>query len=341
MWAIYMKAFFTKYLHRAWYGGEVTLWYFFPLTFIYVALFYLRKRAFDFGLFATESSNTPVVVVGNITVGGTGKTPLVIALANYLKEKGYKPGIVSRGYGADASIFPQLINENSTASNVGDEPLLIYEQTGAPVVVDPLRPRGVRLLVADGACDIVISDDGLQHYAMDRDIEVVVLDAERMIGNGLRLPMGPLREPASRLSSVDLLVLNGKSQSPPEEKLGQFGPSFEMSLNPSAFEALPHTSEMSVPKLENKIHAVAAIGNPQRFFATLKKLGFNIIPHEFEDHHYFKPKDLDFGDELPIVMTAKDAVKCRDFINEKLWYLPVEASLPSSFFEAFDEILLG
>ena len=322
----------SQFLHKAWYGGKVKLWYLLPFTYLYTFIFYLRREAYRIGLSEVKSVNAPVIVVGNITVGGTGKTPLVIALANYLKQEGYKPGIVSRGYGGNARIYPQLVNDSSQVTKVGDEPLLIFEQTGVPVVVDPIRPRGIDLLVADGVCDIIISDDGLQHYAMDRDIEIVLLDGERLLGNKQRLPAGPLRESPERVKDVDMLVLNGASDLDFLEQYGVEERGFEMGLSIMALKSLPHTSEATLPKPNTTVHAVAAIGNPERFFSSLKRLGFSIIPHAFDDHYHFKAKDLEFDDDYSIVMTEKDAVKCRRFKNEKLWYLPVAANLPRRFY---------
>ncbi|MCC4309314.1 tetraacyldisaccharide 4'-kinase [Alcanivorax marinus] len=277
----------------------------------------------------------PVLVVGNVTVGGTGKTPLVIALARRAAERGLKVVVISRGYGADAGDYPLSVSADDDPARVGDEPLLIARRAEVPVVLDPRRDRALQRAVGEHAADLVISDDGLQHYALPRSAEVVVIDADRGLGNGRCLPAGPLREPASRLAAVDFLIANG----------GPWPGATTMTLAPapptrlSDGESLPADAFLTrFPR----VHGVAGIGHPQRFFRTLEALGLAVIPHAFADHHAFRPEDLSFGDDLPVIMTEKDAVKCRGFDDPRLWTLPVRASLPPGTLDAIlDRTLAG
>jgi tetraacyldisaccharide 4'-kinase len=236
--------------------------------------------------------------------------------------------------------FPLLVNGSSTAEDVGDEPVLIYKRTGVPVVIDPNRSRAVELLAANGACDFIISDDGMQHFAMHRDLEIAVIDGERLLGNGYLLPVGPLREKPNRLLSVDMLVCNNSA-----DKLDVFFEEsnlehvHEMRFIAGTVEPLPNTQFRIMPDINNAVHAVAGIGNPERFFASLAALGFNVIPHAFSDHHIFQESDLEFGDDLVIIMTEKDAVKCEELLNPRLWFLPIEAQLPEQFYKQINNFL--
>lgn len=265
----------------------------------------------------------PVVVVGNISVGGTGKTPLTIALVSWMQKQGLSVGVISRGFKGAAN-YPYLLDESTQASVSGDEPLLIYQSCRCPVVVDPDRSRAARYLLDHKPVDVLISDDGLQHYRLPRQVEIAVIDAERGLGNGALLPAGPLREEPSRLASVDFIVLNGKAP------FATHLPVHRMVL--VSDEPVPVGDTTGLPVL-GKVHAIAAIGNPSRFFHTLEILGYEVIPHPFDDHHAFRLDELIFDDGLPVMMTAKDAIKCESF--KKLgnhWYLPVNAHLTASFF---------
>jgi len=259
----------------------------------------------------------PIVVVGNITVGGTGKTPLVIYLAKALTARGLKVAVISRGYKSSVKVLPHHIKDGDLAMQVGDEPLLISRHTRVPVVIDSNRVRAVKWIQANFACDVIISDDGLQHYRLKRDIEIVVIDGVRRFGNGLCLPAGPMREPISRLQSVDFKVANGKACA------GEVA----MSLRPKALHNLTdYIHSIDVSELVGKtVHAVAGIGYPERFFHTLEQLGASIIRHPFEDHHSFVAADLEFTDKHWVVMTEKDAVKCQTFAKSHWWALAVEA----------------
>jgi tetraacyldisaccharide 4'-kinase len=275
----------------------------------------------------------PVLVVGNVSVGGTGKTPVTIALCAALQQAGFKPGVISRGYRAQPPVFPHRVDPSDSADHCGDEPLLIARRTGCPVVIAPKRADAARALLQYHDCDVLICDDGLQHYALQRDIEIAVVDAARGFGNGHCLPLGPLREPLSRLQRVDAILLNGADNEASSNREKRYG----FRLQPSAFVNL-HSGESVAPRewcaQYPQVHALAGIGNPARFFTTLRELGCTPIEHAFADHHTFTAEDLRFGDALPLVMTEKDAVKCVDFASAQHWYLQVGAALPDSLISA-------
>ncbi|MET0107058.1 MAG: tetraacyldisaccharide 4'-kinase [Sedimenticola sp.] len=304
-----------------------------PLSWLFCLLAWLRRLAYRMGLFGSKKLPLPVIVVGNITVGGAGKTPLVIWLADYLKGKGYRPGIVSRGYGGTSGQWPQRVEPESDPKMVGDEPVLIARRTGCPMRVGPDRVKAARALVEESQCDIILSDDGMQHYALKRDIEIAVVDGSRLFGNGLCLPAGPLRERQSRLGSVDLVIANGG------ELEGYPG----MTLLPVS------VAKVSDPRQRTEldsfrgssVHAVAGIGSPARFFNTLRETDIEVIEHGFPDHHRFEAEDIAFDDELPVLMTEKDAVKCASFARKHHWYLEVDADPEEAFVERLDELIRG
>jgi tetraacyldisaccharide 4'-kinase len=270
-----------------------------------------------------ERVGVPVVVVGNVTVGGTGKTPLVIWLAERLRETGLRPAVLVRGYRGRAREWPQRVTPESDPDQVGDEAVLIARRSGCPVYAGPDRVAAGRAARAQTGCDVLISDDGLQAPSLGRDVEIAVLDGERRLGNGRCLPAGPLREPAGRLRSVDLVVVRG-APGPGEHGMRYRGER----LLPVGDEA----RALDPRELAHEpVHGVAGIGNPSAFFAQLRSLGLRVIEHPFPDHHRFGPQDLDFGDHLPVVMTEKDAVKCRGLRPERAWYLPVTAELDGAF----------
>ena len=321
----------SEKLVNAWYHGHSALILLAPLAWLYRLITAVRGFCYRRGWFAVATFPLPVIVVGNITVGGTGKTPLTLALVKHLQAQGFKPAIVSRGYGGQTQ-YPALVIATSQASDVGDEPLFMFQQTQVPVVVAPKRAEAVAWLVQQTNCDVVLCDDGLQHYALSRDMEIVVIDAERGLGNGQLLPQGPLREQKERLTTVDFIVVNGKgSYHCPH-------PHFDMTLEPHDWLTVGLTTGIA-PKPPQTIHAVAGIGNPARFFAALEQQGFQVIAHAFPDHHAFQLSDLTFGDDLPIVMTAKDAVKCASFPLTNGWQVPVVATLSAEFYEQFDRKL--
>ena len=269
--------------------------------------------------------------MGNITVGGTGKTPLVVAIVEHLQKQGLNPGIVSRGYCGKATHWPQAVNEDSDPALVGDEARLLVQRCQCPMSVGPDRPQAARALLDKHACDVIISDDGLQHYAMHRDIEVVVVDGVRRFGNKRCLPAGPLRKPVQRIKAADYVVVNGMARSD----------EIEMTLQMQAARSL---TKIRVNKdladfVNQSVHAIAGIGNPNRFFSQLKSLGINVIEHPFKDHHKYSASDICFNDELPVLMTEKDAVKCLQFAQHNHWYIPVVAEINNGFLEKLTEQL--
>ncbi len=285
-----------------------------------------RRNAYLIGKKQSWKAPVPVVVIGNISVGGVGKTPLVARLAELLKEQGYQPGIVSRGYSSQAPSYPYDVMPESDPLHCGDEPLMLARITGCPVVIDADRVAAVKHLLQHHQCDLILSDDGLQHYALARDIEVAVVDGKRGLGNGLCLPAGPLREPPQRLDSVQFVVFNGECDSLPRS-------GYTMKLKPVELRNLVTGEQVSVEALRSKgqVHAVAGIGNPERFFETLISLGYSIQKSAFPDHHTFRATDLIYNDQLPVIMTEKDAVKCASIAHRQCWCLTVKAELSDVF----------
>lgn len=300
--------------------GKV-LW---PFSKIFDTIVKFRKYCYDKKYFASYKASVPVIIVGNLTVGGTGKTPLVIHLAHLLKANGYNPGIVSRGYkGTVNSVV--LVSPYSNPKVVSDEAVLLANRSNCPVIVSKKRIVGIEQIVRHNKVNVIISDDGLQHYALERDIEIAVIDGERRFGNGYSLPMGPMREPEERLNSVDLIVTNGSTAASSREHI--------MRIVCHDLYSLSHPNKTK--KLEEfvgrPVHAIAGIGCPERFFQQLRDLGIIVIPHPFPDHYEFSPADVAFADQLPVLMTEKDAVKCKHFANTKHWVVPVSVELPQSF----------
>ncbi|KTD16660.1 tetraacyldisaccharide 4'-kinase [Legionella jordanis] len=306
---------------KLWYGQHPLRWLLWPFSLIYKALLPLRRSYLQ--LFCQKNFPIPVIVVGNLTVGGVGKTPLVIALAKKLQMKGLRVGIVSRGYGAQIKQFPYEVSSGDSANRVGDEPLLMAQKTKCPVVIAPRRADAVRYLVEKRGCQVIVSDDGLQHYAMGRAIEIAVIDGIRHFGNGLCLPAGPLREGISRLKNVDFIVVNG----------GEWPQAYSMEMAPGKIKRILTDEEIDATNIGEPLAAVAGIGNPKRFFMTLHNLGISFKKYPFPDHHQFQPQELQF-DEKIVVMTEKDAVKCRPFASDSWYYLAIEAKLSESFWEA-------
>ncbi len=264
-----------------------------------------------------------MVVVGNIAVGGTGKTPLVVWLVRCLREHGYRPGVLCSGYGGTGGDWPRHVREDSDPAEVGDEAVLVAKRGGCPVVAGRDRVAAARSLLHRSDCDIVVSDDGLQHYRLARDLEIAVLDGLRRHGTGWCLPAGPLREPVSRLESVDFVVAKGSARAG-EYRMDLAGRTLRLAADDSI--------EVDAAALAaTPVHAVAGIGNPASFFGCLRGLGLRIVPREFPDHHPFSAGDIEFPDDRPVIMTEKDAVKCRGFARERHWYLPVDAEVDPAF----------
>lgn len=294
-----------------------------PVAALFAAVAALRRGAWRSGVLRARHAGVPVIVVGNITAGGTGKTPLALWLAQFLRQQGRHPGIVSRGYGA-ARDDPRAVPVDGIAQDYGDEPCLLARRAGCPVWVGTDRAAtALALRAAHPQTDVIISDDGLQHYRLARDFEIAVIDGARGLGNGWMLPAGPLREPASRLATVDAVVVNG------DDAGGAFPQGIAMRLEGGTFRNLrdPQQAAEAAHFRGRNVHAVAGIGNPQRFFAHLRRLGVACTPHEFPDHHAYSAQDLQFAGADHIVMTEKDAVKCTPFATERHWALVVNATL--------------
>lgn len=298
-----------------------------PLSLLFGAIVALRRLCYRLGVLRTYHFPKPVIVVGNITVGGTGKTPLVIWLAQYLEAKGYQPGIVSRGVGGQGGKEPHWVTLQDDVAMVGDEALLLKQRTACPLVISRDRVAAIYELLSKTSCNVVISDDGLQHYRMGRDIEIAVLDGERLTGNAKLLPAGPLREPVSRLKQIDFLVINGE---------GETANAYHMQLKTQTLVALkPPARQYAFTDFPTKaINAIAAIGHPARFFQSLTQAGFHVVPHPFPDHHLYRAEELVFNNDYPVFMTEKDAVKCRAFARQDDWYVPVTAEITPAFGEA-------
>ncbi|MEY2854174.1 MAG: hypothetical protein RL030_1306 [Pseudomonadota bacterium] len=312
----------AQWLQRAWYERRAPL-LLRPLSWLYRGVVAVRAGFYRRGWCASDHPGVPVVVVGNITVGGTGKTPVVLWLVARLRERGVAVGIASRGYGGSER-GPRLVDAPARAAEVGDEALMLARASGAPVCVARRRAAAARELVRQG-CELVLCDDGLQHLALRRDLEVVVVDARRGLGNGALLPAGPLREPARRLESVDLLLLNGEGPArglPAAARARAMG--FQLFLGEA--QALADGARRPLADFSSDpVHAVAGIGDPQRFFAALRVAGLKLVEHAFPDHHPFVRSDFDFGDARPVLMTQKDAVKCEAFADDRLWCVPAGA----------------
>lgn len=320
-----MKKTLSRWLVDIWYKDPFIGVWLMPLGFLFSDFVKFRKFLYRIGVLKKHTLPVPVIVIGNITVGGTGKTPLIIWLAELLKSEGFKPGIISRGYGGQAEIWPQWVAADSTAENVGDEALLIARQTGCPMAVSPIRADAAKLLLEKSDCNVILSDDGLQHYALNRNIEIAVIDGERRFGNGYCLPAGPLREPIERLQSVDFVVVNGEKSEDNE---------FSMQITGNTAVNLANGDQKSLQEFSaTGCHALAGIGNPDRFFKLLESAGLNCKTHSFQDHYKFRHSDISFPGSAPVLMTEKDAVKCMAFAGDQHWYIPVKAVPEAGFSE--------
>ena len=324
---------FTDRLLDAWYNGHPALALLRPLEALYRRVVDGKRARFVAGQGSIYRAPVPVIVVGNITVGGTGKTPLILWMIEHCRRRGLRVGVISRGYGAKPPSLPWRVTAQQSAAQAGDEPLLIVKRTGVALMIDPDRAQAVRALLAAEPLDLILSDDGLQHYRLARDLELVLIDAARGLGNRRCLPAGPLREPVERLQSVDALLYNGADQDRED--------GYAFTLKPAALINLssgePQRLDYFPPG--QALHAVAGIGNPQRFFNTLEGLHWRPVPHPFADHAQFTSQALTFSPALPLVMTEKDAVKCASFAAPDWWYLTVEAVPSPAFISWFDSQL--
>jgi tetraacyldisaccharide 4'-kinase len=308
---------------KLWYDDRPASLLLIPFSWLLCGTARARRAAYRWGLLRQQAAGAPVIIIGNLTAGGTGKTPLVIWLARYLRQRGWRPGIVSRGYGGHATHWPQQVRPDSDPVVVGDEAVLIARHAGCPMAVAPDRVLAARALVEHHQVNVIVSDDGLQHYRLRRDIEVLVVDGLRRFGNGRCIPAGPLREPLARAAAVDLVVAQGAAQrgEHPMRLQGSRCVNLAMAGRSVALEEFAGKA----------VHAVAGVAHPQRFFDYLRRKGLRIVEHVFEDHHAFRAADLEFGDAMPVLMTEKDAVKCERFAAPHHWCLPVEAEMDDAF----------
>ncbi|MCC7547478.1 MAG: tetraacyldisaccharide 4'-kinase [Burkholderiales bacterium] len=312
-----------RLIEHFWYRVRPAHLILYPLSLLFGAVAALRRLAFRAGWLRSERMPVPVIVAGNISVGGTGKTPLVIWLVERLRAHGMHPGIVSRGHGGQGLV--RAVTPDTDTDAAGDEPVLLAARSDCPVWIGRRRAEAARaLLRAHPEVDVLVCDDGLQHYALARDAEIAVVDGERRFGNGMLLPAGPLREPRSRLAHVNAIVINGG-----EPLEGMHPPQFSMQLSGDMLVNLrdPAIRTPAAQFAQRTVHAVAGIGNPERFFAHLRALGMRITAQPFPDHHRFSEDDLALFGDGHVVMTQKDAVKCRAFARDNFWYLPVDAQV--------------
>ena len=318
-----------QYLESIWYHQDKGRCLLIPLSYLYSAINSFQRKI------QTKNQKQlpcPVIVVGNITVGGTGKTPLTIHIVQLLKKANYKPAIITRGYGGKAKTWPQSVTANSDASLMGDEAVLMSQRTNVPVYAGANRLESIEQLLKENDCDVIISDDGMQHYKLPRDIQIAVIDGKRQLGNGYCLPAGPLREKKERLNDCDLIVINGKNS----EDLDYH----EMSLTGDVLVNLSTQEEKALSYFQGQeVQALTGIGNPQRFYSALKTAGLKLNENSYADHYAFTKSDLDFSHDQIVIMTEKDAVKCKSLIgtSKNFWMLPVQAQLS----ENFDRQLLG
>ncbi|WP_411754326.1 tetraacyldisaccharide 4'-kinase [Serratia sp. (in: enterobacteria)] len=318
-------------IERIWSGSSLVYLLLLPLSWLYGLVSGLIRLSYRCGLRKSWRAPVPVVIVGNLTAGGNGKTPMVIWLVEQLQQRGYRVGVVSRGYGGKSAVYPLVLDAQTTTRQAGDEPVLIYQRTGAPVAISPKRAEAVQALLNQGELDLIVTDDGLQHYALQRDFELVVIDGVRRFGNGWWLPAGPMRERVARLKTVDACVANGGVAQPGE-----------IAMKLQAQDAVNIASGERRPAIElPHVVAMAGIGHPPRFFATLEKLGVEVEREvAFADHQEYNHGQLAalVSQGQTLLMTEKDAVKCRAFAQPDWWYLPVDAVLPT---EQAEQLLQG
>lgn len=328
--------------HKIWYGESSIYRLLLPLSWIYTGVVVLRKYLYSTGLKSSQRMPVPVIIVGNMTVGGTGKTPLAIWLVTQLRDKGFQPGIISRGYRGKVGSIPVRATADSDPVIVGDEAVLMAKRGDCPVVVHPDRVAAARAIIELGV-DVIVSDDGLQHFRLARDFEIVVIDGTRGFGNGNLLPAGPLREPASRLKSVDQVLVQQFSNDKNEllRRAADWHPA-KFDLQATSISTLDNAKVMQIEMFAGKtVHAVAGIGNPERFFRLLESHDIEVIRHPLPDHSEIRQSDLTFDDDLEIVMTEKDAVKCLSWLDtSRCWYVPVDIHFRDSAGEALLSALL-
>ena len=324
-----------KWLQTVWYEEARSGWLLLPLSWLYALLIRLRLFFYRLGILRVQQAPVPVIIVGNLSVGGTGKTPITLWIANRMRQRGFKPGIVSRGYGGVKGATPMLVTVESNPAIVGDEAVLMAANTECPIVVHPDRVAAIERLCELGV-NLVVSDDGLQHYRLARNYEIAVVDGARGFGNGRLLPAGPLREPRGRLASVDQVLIHGDWQS------AEPAPATAMSfrLQADVVVSLDDQNRKSFAEFAGQsIHAIAGIGNPHRFFDLLRAHGLDVIEHAYPDHSSYSPGDLRYDDGLAVLMTEKDRVKCRNIAPKNCWYVPVTVAVGDEEFGSWLEHL--
>jgi tetraacyldisaccharide 4'-kinase len=323
---------------RYWFDGSAPPATARALASLYGAVVAVRTALYRRGLLRSGHPGVPVVVVGNLIAGGSGKTPMTIAIVERLRAAGWNPGVASRGYGRRDAATPRWVQRDTDPAEGGDEPVLIALRSGARVRVDRDRLAAARALVAEG-CDIVVCDDGLQHYRLARDVEIEVIDGRRRYGNGRLLPAGPLREPESRAANCDFRVANFGTATSATSQSVSVEPGFgewPMRLAVADAQALRGARRMPLSAFAGqRVHAVAGIGDPERFFETLRGVDIAVVPHAFPDHHRYVADDIHFGSDLPVLMTEKDAVKCTAFAEDGQYSVAIRAELPEAFWVAF------
>lgn len=321
----------ARFINFIWYTDQFIPVWLSPFSLVFIDVVRFRRFLYRKGLLRIKKLPVPVIIVGNITVGGTGKTPLCIWLAGFLKQQGYRPGIISRGYGGRTRQWPQRVSPDSDPLQVGDEALLLARHTECLVVAGPKRVKAAQMLLQNTDCNVILSDDGLQHYALGRDIEVAVIDGKRRLGNSYCLPAGPLREPVQRLKEVDLIICNGATEEANE---------FSMHYQCGALNNMFSGEQIDLQQLTGTAcHAIAGIGNPQNFFDLLQQAGLECETHPFPDHYEFQADDLKFDDNKPLLMTEKDAVKCMKFATKLCWYLSIQCQPEQPFATRLLELL--
>lgn len=302
-----------------WYTKSRIAYLLLPFSLLFLLISSLRRLLFKSGILPSYRAPVPVIVVGNLSVGGNGKTPVVIWLVQQLQQRGLSVGVISRGYSSQSKTYPLLVTADSDPVQAGDEPVLIAKRTNVPLCISPQRRQAIELLLRHYPCDVIISDDGLQHYQLQRDIEIIVMDAERGFGNGLLLPAGPLRELPSRLRHADLVIANGHPHQDCDVVM-KLVPQYAINLL---------TREKRLLSEFEQVSAIAGIGNPQRFFNMLRGLNIRLAETQaFQDHQPYQAELLTkLAQNRPLFMTEKDAVKCMGFARPNWWYVPVEAEI--------------